>query len=351
MDLDFGDTGNQVVMAFKRFRFGAKPQLAFLEDLYVLVNDGIPPNRAVDMLTQVTSGISKEVAESISKKIGEGQNLADGMREWFGPNIVEIIRVGEEGGALAETMKSGIKTMSAGSSTVSAMIGAIVYPGMVCLMACAIIVYLNSSVFVQFRVIKPVEQWPEAGRSLVAIAGLITSWWWAVILAVFGVIMLLRYVLTNYVGDLRPVLDKIPPFSIYRQIAAARTMETLGLLISSGVVFKGAIKVMLFQANPYVASHLTQMEHLLSKGKGNIADVLSTGLIRHEDVLRLRVMAEVKGFEHGLIRMGVHGAEETTKKLKMVGKLFGGILLGVGAYLIVTIIRGIYLTGMAMGAQ
>jgi type II secretory pathway component PulF len=128
-------------------------------------------------------------------------------------------------------------------------------------------------------------------------------------------------------------------------------METLGLLVASGVVFKGAIKVMQYQANPYVASHLSMMEHLLSKGKGNIADVLSTGLIKKEDVLRLRVMAEVKGFEHGLVRMGVHGAEETTKTLKFVGKMFGGALLGVGAYLIITIIRGIYLTGMAMGAQ
>jgi type II secretory pathway component PulF len=343
--------GAKIASSFKRMQFGAKPQLSFLEDLYVLVNDGIPPNRAIDMLTQVTTGISKEVAMSIAKRIGEGQPLADGMREWFSPNIVEIIRVGEEGGALAETMRSGIKTLSQSSSTMGAFIGAIVYPGMVCVMAAAIIVYLNSSVFIQFRAIKPVEEWPEAGRTLVSVANLITSWWWAVILALVAFILIVRFIMANYTGELRPVLDKVPPFSFYRQICAARTMETLGLLVASGVVFKGAIKVMQYQANPYVSSHLAMMEHLLSKGKGNIADVLSTGLIRKEDVLRLRVMAEVKGFEHGLVRMGVHGAEETTKTLKFVGKMFGGALLGVGAYLIITIIRGIYLTGMAMGAQ
>jgi hypothetical protein len=92
------------------------------------------------------------------------------------------------------------------------------------------------------------------------------------------------------------------------------------------------------------------MEHLLGMGKGNVSDVLATGLIDQEDVLRLRVLAEVKGFEHGLIRMGVRGSEQTTKTLKTIAKILGAVLLAVGAYLIITIIRGIFLTGMAMGA-
>jgi hypothetical protein len=68
MDMvDLQDIGNKVQLAFKRFQFGAKPQLAFLEDLYVLVNDGIPPNRAIDMLTQVTTGISNPFRKVLVK--------------------------------------------------------------------------------------------------------------------------------------------------------------------------------------------------------------------------------------------------------------------------------------------
>jgi type II secretory pathway component PulF len=340
---------DKISTGFKRFQFGAKAQLAFLEDLYVLVHDGIPPNRAIDMMTQVTTGISQDVAYTLTHKISEGQALAEGMKDWFAPNIIEIIRVGEEGGALAETMKSAINTLSQSSSSLSAFIGAIAYPMLVIAMACAIIIYLNDSVFIQFKNIKPMDQWPPAGRELVDIAELIKYWWWIVVLGIFGIIMVTRKLLTNYVGELRPVLDMVPPFSLYRRMAAARVMETLGLLVANGVVFKNAIKVMQYQANPYVASHLVMMEHLLSAGKGNVADVLTTGLIENKDVLRLKVMAEVKGFEHGLVRMGVHGSEQTTKTLKAIGKLFGGLLLGVGAFLIMIIIRGIFLTGMSMG--
>lgn len=341
---------SSVKVFFKRFQFGAKAQLAFLEDLHTLVADGIPPNKAIDMMTQVTSGISREVARSLSQKISEGQPLADGMREWFAVNIVEIIRVGEDGGALAQTMKSAINSLGQSSSTMGALIGAVVYPLMVICMASAIMIYLNGTVFEQFKTIKPIEEWPQAGRTLVDTANLIRGWWWLVLLGLVVIVFVLRKIMANYAGELRPLLDKVPPFSIYKQMVAARFLETLGLLVSNGVVFKNALKVMQYQANPYLISHLIVMEHLLSMGRGNVADVLSTGLVKDEDVLRLRVMAEVKGFEHGLVRMGVLGAEQTTQTLKLVGKIIGGILLAVGALLIIIIVKGIFLTGMSMGS-
>ena len=294
----------KITLGFKHFQFGAKAQLAFLEDLYVLVNDGIPPNRAIDMMTQVTSGISSEVAQSLSQKIAEGQALAEGMREWFSTNIVEIIHVGEEGGALAETMKSAINTLGQSNNAFGAFFTAISYPLLVIIMACSIIIYLNGSVFVQFKLIKPMDLWPSAGRQLVAVADIIEYWWWIVVLAIIGTIFVVKRIMTNYIGELRPILDRIPPFSLYRKMAAARLMETLGLLVANGVVFKNAIKVMQFQANPYVANHLVMMEHRLSMGKGNVADVLTTGLIEEKDVLRLKVM----GSQRLRTRISPHGS-------------------------------------------
>lgn len=348
-DQDFGDIVGKISQYFKHLQFGNKLQLAFLEDFYVLIRDGIPANRAVEMMAQVTTGITKEVALSIAQKISEGQPLAEGMRVWFSPNVVEIIRVGEEGGALNETVNSAIKAMSQRSGAMGAVIGAITYPIMVIMTSCLVMVYLNNGVFVQFRAIKPMDQWPASGIQFVEAANFIQDWWWAVLVAIFVIIVALRYAMNNYIGDFRPMLDKIPPFSLYKKFAAARLMETLGLLVSNGVVFKSAIRVMQYQANPYVASHLVMMEHYLGAGKGNIADVLATGLIDDADILRLRILAEVKGFEHGLTRMGVRGSEQGAKTVQLIAKIVGGILLVCGMLLVIIIVKGIYLTGMSMG--
>ena len=59
MDLSLDEIKNtyaQIVVALKQWKFGNKAQLAFLEDLYTLVNEGIPANRAIDMIAQVTTG-------------------------------------------------------------------------------------------------------------------------------------------------------------------------------------------------------------------------------------------------------------------------------------------------------
>jgi type II secretory pathway component PulF len=347
---NFAALTTRLSKSLKRMQFGGKAQLAFLEDFYVLVSDGVPANRAIDMMAKVTVGLSREVALSIGQKIAEGQALAEGMKGWFSINIVEIIRVGEEGGALAETLKSAINTLSQRSGALSALVGAVSYPLMVISLSCGIIVYLNGSVFEQFKAMKPIAQWPQAGRDLVGLANLIQEWWWLVLMLVAGIVFGLRYLMDNYVGELRPMLDKFPPFSLYRRFASSRFLETLGLLVANGVVFKNALKVMQYQSSPYLTFHLVTMEHLLGMGKGNIADVLETGLIAESDILRLRVMAEVKGFEHGLVRMGVRGSEQNIKVVKLIAKVMGGILLIVGAYLIITIVKGIYLTGMAMGS-
>jgi len=334
----------------KHWLFGNKAQLAFLEDLYLLINDGIPANRAIEMLAQVTTGVSRDVALSLSQNIAEGQPLADGMREWFSLNVVEIIRVGESGGALAQTIKSAINMLAQQGVAMGALIGAIFYPLFVILIACALIVYLNNDVFVQFEMIKPVSEWPDAGKRLVLIAYIIKHFWWVLFVAVAVIVVVVRQTCEKYIGSLRPMMDKYPPFSFYRQLVAARVLETLGLLVANGVVFKSAITVMQTQANPYLISHLSKMEYLLSMGKTNIGDVLDTGLITDQDLMRLRVMAEVKGFEHGLIRMGVKGAEDVTHTMKVIAKVFGGMLLAVGGMLIMCIIQGIYLTGMSMAS-
>lgn len=342
--------GGKIVLAFKRWQFGNKAQLGFLEDLYLLINDGIPANRAVEMMAQVTTGLTREVAVALSDKIAQGQPLAEGMKDWFSMNVVEIIRVGEAGGALAQTLKSAINMLSQQGVAVGAFIGAVSYPLVVISIACGIIVYLNSSVFVQFRAIKPMEQWPAAGQRLVGLADVIQGYWWVVVIAVIVMVVIFRWLLANYVGEFRPILDRFPPFSFYRKLVAARLLETLGLLVANGVVFKAAIKVMQFQANPYLNSHLVRMEHLLSMGKTNIAEVLATGLVGDQDLMRLRVMAEVKGFEHGLIRMGIRGTEQATATLKMISRAIGGVLLIIGGIMIVVIVQGIYLTGMSMGS-
>lgn len=337
------------VTKFQKIQFSSKEQQSFLEDVSVLVNDGVPAGYAVEMVGRIAKkGVSKEVARAIVQKIAEGKGLADGMEGWFSIPVVELVRAGERGGTLGETLAFAARSLGQSNSVISDFISHLIYPLAVIVMGCAVTLFVNRTVFKQFMSIKPLNQWPQNGQDLVAFAHFIEDYWWLVILTVVVVIFALARMYRDYTGELRKVIDRLPVLSIYRKLVAARFMETLGMLVANGIAFKQAIKIIEFNTTPYLASHLLQMEYRLGAGKLNIAEVLDTGLIDQGDILRLQAVANAKGVEQALVRLGKHATEQGEKMIRLTGKILGGILLALGGGLAAFMIMSIYAVGSSL---
>ena len=334
---------------FDALFFTRADKRAFLEDISMLVEDGVPVNQAVETVRDTQTGPLQQVAINVLEKIAQGQNFANGLMNWFPHPIVEIIRAGEEGGTLPETLKSAAKTLEEESYVLSSLINSILYPITVIILGLGVAVFIRHSVFVNFAQIKPISEWPDNGQFLVNLAGFLQVWWWMIIIAIIGIAMLITFTLRNLTGEMRKVVDVIPVLALYRYIQAARFMKSLGLLINNGIAVKKALAIMMRDAAPYLAWHLFVMDVRLSGGRENIADVLDTGLIRHGDILRLKVIARGKGFEHALIRMGSHAAEQNTKTVTVTGRILGAILLAIGAGFAAFMIFAIYDVGAFVG--
>lgn len=341
---------DKLISRLKKLDFPAKKQQQFLEDLSVLISDGVPANRAIEMLTKIYKGGPQKAAIAISRGVASGRTLTDSMEGWFDINTIELVRVGEEGGMLADIIKNASQALSRKAGSIAMVIAALLYPITVLVAGCVIMVYINSSIFVDFKEIKPVETWPSIGKELIFFATLIQNWYWLLIIVIIAIIVTVIIMQPNYVGKYRKLLDKVPPFSIYRTLTAARFMDNLGLLIINGVVFKNALKIMKKNATPYVLTHIIHMEYLLASGKDNIADVLDTDLINKSDILRLRVIAEAKGFEHALIRLGGYAAEKGAKTIKLTAKIAGFSILGLGGAMIMFMVLAIYSVGIFLGS-
>lgn len=340
-----------IARAIKKIEFGGTEQQAFMEDLATLVGDGVPANTAVEMLGQIAKKSTvKEVARSIIQKIAEGKSIAEGMVGWFPAPIVELIRAGETGGTLPETLIYAAKEMQRTHSVIASFISSLIYPITVIIMACVVAVFVNKTVFAQFLMIKPLVLWPSIAQTLVGVATFIQEWWWLIILLIFGVLFGVFRMLRDYTGEYRPYIDRLPLLSLYRKLTGARFMETLGMLVGNGITFKQALKILEFNASPYLNQHIIQMEYRLGAGKLSIADVLDTGLIGHGDILRLQAISKVKGVEQALVRLGAQVGEKGEKTLMLTGRVLGGILLSIGAGFAVFMILGIYSVGSSLAA-
>jgi type II secretory pathway component PulF len=332
----------------QRMQFGAKQQKAFLEDLASLMKDGVPAAQAVDTIAKISSGIVQEVAGRLMHAFSEGHQLADGMQGWFARATVEIIRAGENSGTLDKTISSALESLSQQSSAVGGLINSMLYPLTVLIAALGMAVFVKNSVLINFTEIKPLAEWPSTGQNMYALAMFVQHWWWFVILVLvfggLGLAKLLRYL----TGDWRVMIDSLPVISLYRDSVAAQFMETVGMLIENGVTLKKALTIMHKDASPYLTWHLLMMEFRLGGGKENIADVIDTHLIKESDLVRLRVVARGKGFEHALISLGRQASQRNTKVVDLIGKILGGMVLAGGAGIAAMMVFGIYTVGSAV---
>ncbi len=330
--------------------FTRQEQRAFLEDITNLIRDGVPAPQAIATMQELAAGPTRAAAKDILAKISEGQNVSDGMVGWFPPAIVEIIRSGEQGGVLTEAMSAAVEFLMQRSSAITSLLNSLIYPTAVLIMGLIVLVFLKHTVFANYATMQPINTWPENGQLLMALATFIETWWWLVFITIMGLIFLLRQVLINITGDMRKIIDKIPPLSLYRDYAAARLMETLGLLLTNHITFKHALTILQRNATRYLAWHIYLMQFRLSVGRENIADVLDTGVVKAADMLRLRVMAKGKGFDQALLHLGGQALTRNTRNVAGAGKIIGVMLLALDALFLAFMIFAVYGVGSYVGS-
>lgn len=333
---------------FYHLQFTRKRQQAFLEDLASLIEDGVPASQAIDVIVEAGDGITVAVANSISLGLARGQSLAEGMRTWFSAPIIEVIRVGESNGTLTQTLRAAADTFSDYSAAFNAFLTSVIYPASVVVLALIMTVFIKNSVLSGFIEIKPVAHWPLAGKNLYRIGYVVEKGWWLIIMTLIFLVVIINNVLKNVTGSLRAWLDDIPFINLYRSTLAAQFMETLGVLLSNGVILKKALSTMQYGASPYLSWHLLQMEYHLSGGQENVAEVLNTNLINYHDLARLRVVARGKGFEYALLSLGRQARKRTAARIERTGKFVGALLLVMGAGIAITIVFGIYTVGSSL---
>ena len=330
---------------FQKAEFGRKNQQAFLEDLSSLVKDGVPASQAIRLIEETTQGVTKDVAHAIAQGLAEGQPLAFGMKEWFSPATAEIIRAGESSGTLAEAMESAAQALAQQTGAMGDFINSALYPLVVFTASIIMLIFVKSSVLANFTSFKPVSQWPNVGQTLYYLGNFLQEWWWLVLVFIGAFAFALYELLQQLIGPSRMWVDAIPLLNLYREMTAARFMETLGLLLKNGVALNKSLHIMHQDAQPYLAWHLWMMEIRLADGKENVADVLDTGLIHHDDLMRLKVVALGKGFEHALCSLGHKANTKAAGKVIRAGKIVGALFLITGAVTAATVVFGIYSIG------
>ncbi len=202
--------------------FSLKDKLEFTQTLQILTSTGIPIIETLVFLENNAQSPSiRAVAQELRKNIiVGGLTLAETLekhRKTFGRVFVGLVKAGEDSGELDRTLTRMYELLRKQDDIRGKVIGALIYPVFVILLACLVVTVMLVFVFPAFQ-----EMFDNLGRELplmtqicMSLGLFIRKFWFVPIIAITFLVMAVKHILTNDVTK-RPVdraLLRIPLLS------------------------------------------------------------------------------------------------------------------------------------------
>lgn len=259
-----------------------KPRLqelaTFTQQLANLLRAGMPLTMALNSMTSLTTkGIPAEVARQLKQDVTEGRSLSDGMSRQarvFPPLVVNMVRAGEQSGALEEVLRRMSQHFERFAEVQSKFKSAMIYPLMVCLVGVVLVVFFMTKVLPQFMGLFASFEGvtlPVTTQMLISTSNFLTRWWWLLILVGLGVSLLfVRYKATpsgrRTVDRIKlrlPIFGKVVRLNLFGQFA-----RTLGTLMRNGVPVLQALRITeQVVPNVIVSEAVAQTREAVTDGK------------------------------------------------------------------------------------
>jgi len=245
----------------------SKQLCTFTRQFSTLQDAGLPVLRSLKILEgQMKSGVLKNALIDVVDDVESGATLSEAFAKHpkcFDRLYVNMVKAGEAGGALEVILQRLADFKEKAQSLKRKIIGAMVYPIVVILVAVAILAFILIYIIPKFK--KIFEDFdmklPQITQILLDVSDFAVDYFWVAPLVVIGWFLFIKLVKLFRKG--RYVVDwvklHIPVVgSIIEKTIVARTTRTLGTLVASGVPILEALSIVKETCNNAVFESMYQ---------------------------------------------------------------------------------------------
>lgn len=266
---------------FKKVSWG--DVLGFTQGLATLLNAGLPMDRSLSILVEITEKQEfKKILEEIVKDVEGGSTLATALGKHpkvFSKLYVNMVRAGEAGGFLTSSLEQLAKYLGSTQELKNYIISAMIYPVILSAVGGISIVILLTFVVPRFAQIfsHTGTPLPLPTQILLGFSSMVRDYWWA-IMGLFGACYwgFKRYIRTDQ-GRLkwdRAKLKWILVGHLIKKIEVSRFSRTLGTLIKSGIPILSAINIVQETLGNKVISRSMDNVYKMVKEGGRMSEIL-----------------------------------------------------------------------------
>ena len=233
-------------------RVTLKDLMIFTQELSTLLEAGLPVDRSLEILTELTEkGRFKEIVKDILRKIEAGRSFSEALSSHpsiFPKLYINMTKAGEAGGILNVVLSRLAKYLQASKEMKDYLVSVLIYPVILTLVSGLSIVILLTFVIPRFaRIFSDMGQTiPVPTQIMLTVSQFVRSYWWVlgggILLAWFGSKVYLKSPEGRVHWD-RLKLRMAIIGSLVKQTEVARFSRTLGTLIQSGVPILQAMQI------------------------------------------------------------------------------------------------------------
>ncbi|NIA21549.1 MAG: type II secretion system F family protein [Anaerolineaceae bacterium] len=261
----------------------------FTRQLSTLQDAGLPILRSLRILyTQQKPGALKNALGDVIEDVEAGSTLSEAMAKHgkcFNRLYVNIVRAGEAGGVLDRILLRLAEFMEKSLALRRRVIGAMIYPVMVIVVATGIVAAIMIAIIPRFK--KIFDDFgttlPGPTKMLISLSDFFVHYWFVFLIVPAVLYMGLRLVKMSDGG--RYSLDwfmlQIPLVGgIVNRSAVARFARTLGTLIASGVPILEALKITRDTVgNEVISRALAKVHDSIREGESISAPLKQSGVV------------------------------------------------------------------------
>lgn len=337
-------------------RITTKDIMLFTQDLSALLAAGLPVDRALATLIEVTDKERfRKMLKDVLRSVQSGSYLSDAVAKHpgaFSNFYVSMIRAGEAGGVLESVLERLGIFLEASQELKDYIKSALVYPLFLVFVGGISIIILMTFVIPRFSVIFADlgQTIPLSTRFLISTSRILQTWWWLILLVIGATGYTISLYLKTPSGRRR--LDawklRLPMIGdLVRKIEAARFARTLGTLSRSGVSMLLALNLIQdIIGNSLMVEALKKVYERVKEG-----DRLSKSLADSNIFPSLAVQMITVGEESGrLDEMLLRVAENYEKNIRITVKrlisfLEPAMILGMGlvvGFIVISMLMAIF---------
>ncbi len=236
--------GSGLSALFQRAPMGANQVLQFTQQLATLLGAGQPLDRALQILLDLPeSEQARRVIDRIREAVRGGTPLSQAMEAQsgvFSRLYVNMVRAGEVGGALDDTLKRLADYLERSKALKESVINAMIYPSILIVLVLGAIGLLVGYVVPQFLPLfeDMGAEIPWLTAMIMSLGLFVQGWWWLLLLGAVAAVWLASKSLADPVRRLQFdtwILGRGLLGQLLAKLDTARLARTLATLVHNGV--------------------------------------------------------------------------------------------------------------------